>query len=106
VTGILTPSLWPRLLAAEPMPMAPQTSGIESGMQPGMQSPMQPGMPPDMPPQPDQMPAADATASGSGVEPAPDDAAMPLPGDAGEPDAVGNESAVPRGFRSRHTYAY
>lgn len=120
-TGILSPSIWRRLLAilqAYPVPSRP----IETGGWP------RPSAPPV--PEPSGYPAfgggapnGDGMANGAGAAysgapgdsagpptAGPDDDAMPLPGDAGGadgPDAEppGNEFA-PVGFRNRRNYAY
>lgn len=108
VTGILSPSIWRRLLAilqAYPVAGAPVVTG-------GWTQPAAPSAP-----EPDGYPPYGADAgfgadaggsSGPAAADSPDDAAMPLPGDAGsagEPVADGNEFA-PVGFRNRRNYAY
>lgn len=105
VTGILSPSIWRRLLAI--LQAYPPGSGpIVTGGWP-QQQPIAPSMT-----EPDGYAPYGADASGSAGPAAaadtPDDAAMPLPGDGGiasEPAADGNEFA-PVGFRNRRNYAH
>lgn len=92
--GILSPGMWRRLLAmlqAAAVPAATLTPGgwtqaPGDGAFAGSASG----------PQPDPVPPDSAA----------DDAALPLPGDAGEPAPEGNEFASAYGFRSRRVYAY
>ncbi len=132
-TGILTPALWRRLQAllrarpaVQPVYVAPYPApypaphsapqpaaypGPAGGQyaQPDAQTyappaaaPFDPQPEPQFEPQFGQQPDA---AAGGVAGPAPDDAALPLPGDPGEPGGESNEYA-PIGFRSRHPYAY
>jgi len=118
VTGILSPSVWRRLLAILRAYQA-RSGPIVTGAWP------QPGAP--MMAQPDGYPpfAADGAGANGGDAPlepgaeggagpasagGPDDAAMPLPGDAGDTGGPGAEPAgnefAPVGFRNRRNYAY
>jgi|GEM_PF-3320642 len=114
VTGILSPSVWRRLLAILRSYQA-RSAPIVTGAWP------QPGIPPMAQPDSyppfsadggDAVPGADmAGGDGPATAGAPDDSAMPLPGDSGGdiggpgPEAAGNEFA-PVGFRNRRNYAY
>lgn len=86
VTGILSPSIWRRLLAI-------LQSYPVGGMAGGWPQPQASEPPPQEP----------ASVAGDAGAP-PDDTALPLPGDAGEPEPAGNEF-VPVGFRNRRNYA-
>lgn len=105
-TGILSPSIWRRLLAilqaARSTPIMYPPFGADGAYGATGDDAASGG---------DSGFGGDAGGSaGPATAGAPDDAAMPLPGDAGDagapgPEAVGNEFA-PVGFRNRRNYAY